>query len=171
MSGLTGLKIVRLQAIAPAKIFSRGRSSMRKILPIMFFAAAGSLVANTALAQVGQGDEAVIASDTEGALPVPEEWDCLLILPEYENYLDSGNAPEDWRYVGKTYKNVESNQNYDWNDWLRWADDSGCQVGALVNDQFLALPAAVGSGLGAVVGFLGAGLIAAVGGEQAKSPG
>ena len=133
----------------------------------MLFAAAGSLVANTALAQVGQGEEAVIASDTEGALPVPEEWDCSLIRPDYRDWLNDNNTPESWRYAGHRYRNVANDRIYTWQDWLDWADDAGCPapVGPV------SPAASPNAGLGVVVGFLGAGLIAALSGSNSKSPG
>lgn len=140
---------------------------MRKFLPIMLFVAAGSLAANTALAQAGRGEGAVIASDAEGALPVPEEWDCRIIQPDYRDWLEAGNSPESWRYVGHRYRNVANDRIYTWQDWLDWADDAGCAP-PVVDASTAGSPSAA---LGVVVGFLGAGLIAALSGSGAKSPG
>lgn len=144
-----------------------GLMPMRRILPIMLFAATGSLVANTALAQVGQGDEGVIPSDADGALPVPEQWDCSLIRPDYQDWLNADNAPEGWRYAGRQYRNVENGTVYDWQDWLDWAEDAGCPLPADAVPSTGSPTAAIG----VVIGFLGTGLIAAVSGGSAKSPG
>ena len=67
-----------------------------------------------------------IPSDAEGALPVPQDWNCDRIRPEYREWLRTGHDKNDWRFAGKTYRAVDTGEVYDWNDWLRWARTEKC---------------------------------------------
>ena len=80
---------------------------------------AGALVAGLSMSVVAQGDQ-TIASTELGALPSPATWECNEIAPEYQLWLDDGNPPEQWKYVGKLYRDVADNSFYDWNVWLAW---------------------------------------------------
>ena len=126
-----------------------------------------ALVAGAMSAAAQDSGDSVIPSDRAGALDEPERWDCRRIRPEYEAWLDEGNAASDWRYVGKTYRDVGTGELYSWQDWLAWYEDAGCAA-ALADaggvDQSRLL---IG---GAVVAF-GTGLIIASGGSGPKSPG
>lgn len=84
-----------------------------------------------------------IPSNAPGALPRPEEWDCERIYPEYRDWLEAGNAPADWRHVGKTYRDVEDAELYSWNDWLEWAERAECPGFAQLQPEFapLVIPA------------------------------
>ena len=126
-------------------------------------AAAGvlALVAGGAVAQPADP----IPSTADGALDIPELWDCDRIEPEYAQWLEDGNAPEDWRYVGKTYRDVEDDELYSWQDWLDWADNAGCGAGFAEAGKS---PTAI---VGVLVAFYATGLIAALGGDRAISPG
>lgn len=141
--------------------------SMRKILPITLFAAAAAFAANTALAQA---DSAPISSASEGALEAPEDWDCDRYQDEWSDWIEAGNAPAAWRFSGNTYRAASDGDLYTWADWLDWAEDNGCLAGA-----YLQPDAGGGFGsttaIGLVAGFFATGLIAASGGENAKSPG
>ena len=146
---------------------------MRRFAPLFVFAAAGSLAANAALAQVSGGQDAVISSSVEGALAVPEDWDCAIYSEEYREWLEAGNDPQGWRFAGKTYRAANNGDLYDWQDWLDWSEEQGCLPAVY------AVPQSAGGGLfgdgmtgvGLVTGFLATGLIAASGGENSKSPG
>ena len=122
--------------------------------------AALALVAGSAAAQQGE----VIPSSQDGALDAPETWNCDRIRPEYARWLEDGNAPADWRYAGITYRDVQNDRLYTWQDWLDWADEAGCP--GLVDGQLQP-----NNAIGILLSFFGAGLIAAVGGERAISPG
>ena len=127
---------------------------MKRAIPTLAASAAAiALVGGSALAQSSQP----IASDTQGALEAPEYWNCDRIRPEYTAYLEAGNAPESWRYVGKTYRDVANDRTYTWQDWLDWADDAGCGAARLAEPK-------PNTAIGILLGFFGAGLIAAVGG-------
>ena len=134
---------------------------MKRTFPTMVTAiAALALVGGNALAQQVEP----VPSDAQGALLAPEYWDCDRIRPEYSDWLEEGNAPEDWRYVGQTYRDVRDDRLYTWQDWLDWADEAGCGAALLAEPQ-------PGTAIGILLSFFGAGLIAAVGGERAVSPG
>ncbi|MBY6014606.1 hypothetical protein KUV75_06780 [Qipengyuania gaetbuli] len=135
---------------------------MKRAFPTLVVSAAAiALVGGSALAQSAQP----IASDEQGALEAPEYWDCDRIRPEYTAYLDAGNAPESWRYFGKTYRDVANDRIYTWQDWLDWADDAGCGAARLAEPK-------PNTAIGILLGFFGAGLIAAVGGGGGSiSPG
>ncbi len=114
-----------------------------------------------------------IPSSTPGALLRPEEWDCNRIYPEYRAWLEAGNAPADWRHVGKTYRDVEDAELYDWNLWLEWAEDAGCgpliypsESAGLLTD--VPTPALVVGGVVTTLGIVG--LVAGSGGGT-DSPG
>ena len=123
-------------------------------------------LASVALAQAEAGP---IPSDTPGALDIPETWDCTRIEPEYRDWLEAGNTPESWKFVGKTYRAVEDGDIYNWQDWLDWADDAGCLPGAAQTT-----PGGVpttGLIITGAVTALGVGAVAASGGSGPKSPG
>lgn len=98
------------------------------------FAAALSLLSSPALATRSAdvttagspAAQGVIPSNADGALPVPQQWNCDRIRPEYNTWLQSGNKKEDWRYAGKTYRAVDTGEVYNWGDWLRWAKAEKC---------------------------------------------
>ena len=115
----------------------------------------------------GTGDQAISSSET-GALDVPERWNCTRIRPEYDRWLDDGNSPASWRYVGKTYRDVDTGELYTWQDWLEWAEDAGCPVG--LTEGAVAGGSSTGLIAGAVTAF-GTGLIVAANGSGPKSPG
>ena len=116
----------------------------------------------TAVAQVREDD--VIASDQAGALDAPETWNCRKIQPEYTRWLRDGNSADSWRYVGNTYRDVDTGELYTWQDWLEWAETANCA----------ALPANTSSSailIGGAVAAFGTGLIIAANGSGPKSPG
>lgn len=141
---------------------------MRKILPITLMAAAASLAANAALAQA---DSAPIASNEAGALEAPEDWTCDRYDDEWREWLDDGNSPDAWRFSGKTYRAVSDGDVYTWGDWLDWAEDKGCVAGAYLTPQGQGGVFGGSTAIGLVIGFFATALIAASGGENAKSPG
>ena len=136
---------------------------MRKLL-VSTIATISLAAGGVAVAQ-SVGDQA-IASDQEGALDEPETWNCTRIQPEYSRWLDDGNSPESWRYVGKTYREVDSGELYTWQDWLNWAEDAGCGV-APVEEILpfapLLAPAITALGVG--------GLLSSSSGARPMSPG
>ena len=142
---------------------------MKRAFPTLVVSAAAAiaLVGGSTLAQ----SKEAIHSDEKGALPAPNEWECEIILPEYQAYLDEGNPASEWQFVGKTYYDGKARQYYDWGDWLEWVKTSGCDVGPLVTDQFLALPFAGQGVVGGLISFFGGGLVAASTGSEAISPG
>lgn len=84
-----------------------------------------SLVAAAcAVSGVSNAQERVISSDDPAALAPPRAWDCSKIHPEYQAWLEAGNTPETWRYVGPTYSDVADGTRYQWGDWLEWYDRS-----------------------------------------------
>lgn len=127
-----------------------------------------SLCAGGVAAYAQDAVDRTIGSDETGALDAPERWNCTRIRPEYSRWLDDGNTPESWRYVGKTYRDVDTGELYTWQDWLEWAETAGCAPGYVEG--------AAGSGpsggliAGAITAF-GTGLIIAAGGSGPKSPG
>ena len=141
---------------------------MRRILPIALFAAAASLAANGAFAQA---DSAPIASDSAGALEAPEDWDCDRYDEEWREWIDASNAPEAWRFSGKTYRAVSDGDLYTWDDWLEWSEDNGCVAPAYLS------PGSSGGGIGTptavglITSVFGVGLATASGGENSMSPG
>ena len=138
---------------------------MRKLLISTITAI--SLAAGGAAVAQSVGDQA-IPSDQDGALDEPETWNCTRIQPEYSRWLDDGNSPESWRYVGKTYREVDTGELYTWQDWLDWADDNGCPIG-LAEGSVSGGPSG-GLIAGAITAF-GTGLIVAANGSGPKSPG
>ena len=146
---------------------------MCRFAPLFVLAAAGSLAANAALAQVAGEQDDAISSSAEGALAVPEDWDCDIYSEEYREWLEAGNDPQDWRFAGKSYRAANDGDLYNWQDWLDWSEEQGC-LAAVFADPQSAGGGLFGDGMtgvGLVTGFLATGLIAASGGENAKSPG
>ncbi len=111
--------------------------------------------------------ERVIPSDDPSALIPPRAWDCTRIVPEYEAWLEAGNTPETWRYVGPTYRDVADGSRYNWNDWLEW-HGRACPAVAPADAGPLNNAALIGG----VVGALGVtGLIAGSGGGSGNGGG
>ncbi|QYJ06883.1 hypothetical protein [Qipengyuania flava] len=131
--------------------------------------AAAAFAVSTVGIGAAQTGPAPIPSDTPDALEIPELWDCSRIEPEYRDWLDAGNTPDSWKYVGKIYRDVEDGDLYNWQDWLDWADDAGCLPGGLTNTT----PGVPAPGLivAGVVTALGVGVVAGSGGSGNKSPG
>ena len=136
---------------------------MRRIGSTMMIAAAGSLVAGGVFAQVSDPTQRVILSSDEGALLPPEEWNCGNYVEEYEAYLEAGNPPESWRFVGKTYRVAGDDRIYDWREWLQWYDEAGCAFENPAVDPVDTASAASGPGDAAGGGGLFGGNMTAVG--------
>ena len=112
--------------------------------------------------------EAVVDSTDPAALPPPSEWRCDLIRPDYARYLEAGNAPDAWRYVGPTYRDTADGALYSWDDWLAWEQQANCTA-ALAD-----VPGGLTTGhaaVGAAVAGLGTALLVSGNGANAKSPG
>lgn len=122
-------------------------------------AALATAVAVLAAGSVAIAQDTVIPSDARGAMPPPRAWDCERIFPEYEAWLDAGNRPETWRYVGNQYKDVADGSRYDWADWLEW-HARACPAAAPA-ERGLPGNAAL---IGGIVGALGITALAAGGG-------
>jgi hypothetical protein len=144
------------------RIFTPGR---RRIGACAAAATLALAVAGSGAAQPGGGP---INSDTPGALEIPELWDCTRVEPEYRDWLEAGNPPETWKYVGKTYRDMLTDELYTWQDWLDWADNAGCLPGALETPPGVPSTGLIISG---VVTAIGVGVVAASGGSGPKSPG
>ncbi|TMM49014.1 hypothetical protein [Qipengyuania marisflavi] len=86
-------------------------------------------------------DEPVIDSDSPGALDPKDAWSCELILPEYRAWLDEGNDPADWKFVGKTFRDVRDSATYTWLDWIDWINENDCVEGGLVKPEIAPLAA------------------------------
>ncbi len=118
------------------------------------------------IAGSGAAQDTVIASDTPGALDVPERWDCNRIRPDYSAWLDKGNPAANWKYVGKTYRDTQTGETYNWQNWLDWAEEARCAAvppeTANPNTNLL---------IGGAITVFGAGLIAIHAGSGPKSPG
>lgn len=139
---------------------------MRAILAVLALAGAGVVTAQAGLAQ---SELEPVASDREGALLPPDRWDCSVYVQEYRAFLEDGNAPEDWRFVGRRYRDIVDGTIYDWDDWLAWEAQNGCAAAAGDGNGFGGMTA-----VGIVGGLLVTGAIAAGGGGDgapAKSPG
>ena len=130
-------------------------------------------------------DTAWIASSAVGAMVPPEQWDCDHYVSEYKQFIEEGNAPEDWRFVGKQYRAVDTGEFYDWPMWLEWEKDADCAGMAAMpgtggaGGGSASMNAATGGGLsgttvGLVAGVLGLGGAAAAagggGGDEGTSP-
>ena len=132
----------------------------------LLVAASLSLVAGGAAvwAQGTGGD--VISSQEADALDEPETWSCDRIGPEYSRWLDEGNSPDSWRYVGKTYRDANTGELYNWQDWLEWADENSCGIAPVEEIlPFAPLIAPAITALGA------GGLLASSSGARPMSPG
>lgn len=57
-------------------------------------------------------------------LEPPRLWDCERIVPEYREWIEADNDPQDWKYVGQTYREVGDGRLYDWAEWLEWYDST-----------------------------------------------
>ena len=104
---------------------------MRRILPIILVASAGSLAVTGTLAYAQMAPDREILSSEDGALLPPEHWDCGLYVEEYEDYLEAGNDPASWRYAGKRYRSAGDGERYDWREWLEWYEDAECAAAGL----------------------------------------
>lgn len=113
---------------------------MRKVLSVLIAATLGSVAATSGWSQgpasPSGGNSRLIPSTADGALEEPEGWNCGDILPEYRQWLDEGNDPNDWVHVGKAYYVYETGEKYSWNDWIDWANSSGCVAEPLVQPEF-----------------------------------
>lgn len=115
-------------------------------------------------------EASAIASDTEGAMLPPRRWSCDIYVDEYRDWLDEGNAREDWRFEGKTYRDVETAELYNTDTWRAWLADSECPGMPAAEDEVAA------AGMGSLLPILGgttaaAAAGAAMGGGGADSPG
>ena len=137
---------------------------MRSTNPFLIAIAAASLWGVAGVAQ--DAADLAISSETPGALDARSNWDCTKIRPEYSDWLDAGNAPASWRHVGKTYRDAETGELYNWQDWLDWAEDAGCFAG--YTTQGTLPPNAL---IGGAITVFGASLIAIHNGSGPKSPG
>ena len=159
---------------------------MRRILPIVLTAAAGSLAVTGTLAYAQMASDREILSSEDGALLPPEHWECGIYVEEYEDYLEAGNDPAAWRYAGKRYRSAGDGERYDWREWLEWYEDADCAAAGFVDGNTNAASTAArgASGgvlgdnkiaLGIVAGLVVTGLIASQGGSNDgvnnKSPG
>ena len=156
---------------------------MRRFLPIVLVAAAGSLAVNGALAQRRDDDPTPAFSREDGDLLPPEEWNCGIYVDEYREFLKAGNAPEAWRFYGKRYKSENTGEVYGWAQWLQWENSARCGSGAYLDQS--SGPGGQQSGpgggsfdgmtaVGIVAGLLTVGAIANGGGGDkgnSKSPG
>lgn len=145
----------------------------RAVLTMLAIAAAGASVGRAQLADQDASavDQATVPADSAGALPVPAEWRCDRIAPEYRSYLASGGAVDGWRFAGRTYRTVgQTSSTYTWSDWLRW-HEAACrpiagEAESAVSSDVPNLPLIIG---GVVAG---AGIIGLVGSGSANdSPG
>lgn len=113
-----------------------------------------------------------VGSDVNGALPPPETWNCDLIAPEYRDWLDQGNKADDWKYVGPVYVHTVDGGEYDWGDWIDWANANGCAGGEFVRPEFLPGVVLAPGLVGGLITAAGAGgLIGAQAGSGPRSPG
>ena len=118
-----------------------------------------------------------VPSSNPGALKRPEEWDCGYVVPEWEEWLEQGNPPQDWQFAQDTFRDVEDGELYNWQDWLDWFEDAGCPPGGLVEGSQAAAGATSGSlaGTPAIIGGIlgGLGLVSVVAGASGgtDSPG
>ena len=162
--------------------------TMRRILPIVLTAAAGSLAVTGTLAYAQMDSDREILSSEDGALLPPEHWECGIYVEEYEDYLEAGNDPAAWHFAGKRYRSAGDGERYDWREWLEWYEDADCAAAGLVdanaNPASTAARGAAGGllgdskiAMGIVAGLVVTGLIAADGGSDDggsgnnKSPG
>ncbi|QKG72427.1 hypothetical protein [Erythrobacter mangrovi] len=113
-----------------------------------------------------------VGSDVNGALPPPEAWNCDQIAGEYRDWLDQGNKAGDWKYVGPVYVHVEDGGEYDWGDWIDWANGNGCAGGAFIRPEVLPGVVLAPGLVGGLITAAGAGgLIGAQAGSGPRSPG
>ena len=71
----------------------------------------------------------------------PRDWTCELYVSEYRAWLDEGNAREDWRFSGKVYRDVETDEIYTVDTWRQWRAENDCPALAFADNEVL--PAAV----------------------------
>lgn len=135
---------------------------MRRSLSILASLTLGTGLGGAVLAQSAEEDR-VIESTEPGALPPPAAWRCEVIEPEYSAWLASGQEAEDFRLAGKTWHDAETGSVYDWQDWLAWRSRTECTKGAAIPTDRIAI--------GAALSALGAGVLLASNGANAKSPG
>ena len=116
-------------------------------------------------ALVAQADAPMPAIDSSdpAALPRPEEWTCALIEPEYREWRRQGHPAGSFRFAGRTYRDVTTGELYDWEDWLAWHRRAACDRRALPPADRMAVATALTA--------LGAGVLVASSGANAKSPG
>ena len=107
-------------------------------------------VAVFAVSGASLAQDRTISSDEPDALIPPRAWDCSRIYPEYRAWLEAGNTPETWRYVGPTYRDVADGTRYDWGDWLEW-HDRACPAVAPAEAGPLDDKALIGGVVGALV--------------------
>lgn len=112
-----------------------------------------------------------IPSTADDALLPPASWNCERIFPEYRAWLDEGNAPSDWKHVGKTYRDAANEELYAWQDWLDWAATAGCGEGLVQGESVLLLLPSTATIVGGSVSALGAPLLASELGSGNDSPG
>ncbi len=82
---------------------------------------AASCLGAVAIAQTAeQGDGVVVWQQPADGLEPPRLWDCERIVPEYRDWIEAENDPQDWKYVGQTYREASDERLYDWAEWLDW---------------------------------------------------
>jgi len=143
---------------APISKRLRGISAAPWLAGVLIFGTGAALAAQDSQAEI------VVPSTRADALPPPEEWRCDLIRPDYAEWLSAGNAPQDYRYAGPTYRDVEDGELYNWQDWLEWERTADCATPGTSSFNGRAA-------VGAAVSGIGTALLVAGSGENAKSPG
>ena len=121
---------------------------MTMTAPRFLFLALAGVIGASAVAQSTDAEprEVVIWSDRGDGLEPPRLWDCTRIAPEYSRWLEDGNAPESWKYAGKTYRENGEARQYDWPMWIDWYEDS-CGAALVPESNGLALGKGVKVGL------------------------
>ena len=130
---------------------------MRKAIPTLLFAGAAALAVNGSLVVAQDASEREILSSEDGALLPPEYWDCSIYVEEYEDYLEAGNVPESWRFVGKRYRSAGDGEIYDWREWLDWYEDADCAAAGYIDGQTAAAGNTAGGATGGTTGGAAAG--------------
>ena len=109
---------------------------------------------------------------SSNALPPSRFWQCNGLLDEYRTFLEAGNAAADWKYAGAEYvyaENTDEQEFYNWEDFLTWARENGCNNPVIGTDEFAALPSGLGAAIAGGSGAAAAGTIAAVSGNEQNS--